>query len=177
MPWGIILEGCDCAWVGYVRPLALREGIPQCHWCFQLIDRDPLPPQGCLSKFTRRCFVSCMLSQVRLSVTPWTVASQAPLSVDFPRWRYWSGLPFPPPGDLPSPENEPTSPGLAGGFFITESWGRLRCLIWSVCSLTYWFIDLKPKLSEWSADLLAVWPWASLPICIPHESIKNNPKY
>ena len=34
---------------------------------------------------------------------PWTVASQAPLSTGFPRQEYWSGLPFPPPGDLPDP--------------------------------------------------------------------------
>ena len=35
--------------------------------------------------------------------TPWTVARQAPLSMEFPRQEYWSGLPFPPPGDLPDP--------------------------------------------------------------------------
>ena len=49
--------------------------------------------------------------------TPWTVARQAPLSMEFPREEYWSGLPFPPPGDLPNPEIEPWSPALAGGFF------------------------------------------------------------
>ena len=38
----------------------------------------------------------------------------------FPRQEYWSGLPFPPPGDLPSPGIEPASPTLAGEFFITE---------------------------------------------------------
>ena len=36
-------------------------------------------------------------------VTPWTVANQAPLSIQFPRQEYWSGLPFPSPGDLPDP--------------------------------------------------------------------------
>ena len=44
------------------------------------------------------------------SVTPWTVAHQAPLSVGFSRREYWSGLPFPPPGDLPNPGTEPRSP-------------------------------------------------------------------
>ena len=44
------------------------------------------------------------------SVTPWTVAPQAPLSVELSRSEYWSGLPFPPPGDLPEPETEPSSP-------------------------------------------------------------------
>ena len=46
-------------------------------------------------------------------VTPWTVVCQAPLSMGFPRQEYWIGLPFPPPGDLPDPEIEPTSPVLA----------------------------------------------------------------
>ena len=47
-------------------------------------------------------------------VTPWTVACQAPLSVGFSRKEYWSGLPCPPPGDLPNPGIEPKSPALAG---------------------------------------------------------------
>ena len=53
-------------------------------------------------------------------MTPWTVACQAPLSLGFSRQEYWSGLPFPPPGDLPYPEIEPVSPALAGRFFTTE---------------------------------------------------------
>ena len=51
---------------------------------------------------------------------PWIVVHQAPLSTGFPRQEYWSGSPFPSPGDLPDPGTEPTSPTLAGGFFITE---------------------------------------------------------
>ena len=43
------------------------------------------------------------LSRVQLFATPWTVASQAPLSMGFPRHEYWSGLPFPSPKDLPDP--------------------------------------------------------------------------
>ena len=56
-------------------------------------------------------------SRVQLFATPWTVASQAPLSMGFPRQEFWSGLPFPPPEDLPDPEVEPAtlvSPALAG---------------------------------------------------------------
>ena len=55
-------------------------------------------------------------------MTPWTVAHQAPLSMGFPRQEYWSGLPFPPPGDLPNLGIKPTSfvsPALAGRFFTT----------------------------------------------------------
>ena len=51
--------------------------------------------------------------------TPWTVASQAPLFMEFSRQEYLSGLPFPSPGDLPSPGIEPTSPVEAGRFFTT----------------------------------------------------------
>ena len=46
---------------------------------------------------------------VQLCVTPWTVAHQAPLSMEFSRQKYWSGLPHPPPGDLPNPGIEPKS--------------------------------------------------------------------
>ena len=55
-------------------------------------------------------------------VTPWTVTHQAPLSKEFSRQEYWSGLLFPTPGNLPNPGIEPTSPvssALAGRFFIT----------------------------------------------------------
>ena len=59
-------------------------------------------------------------SHVQLFVTPWTVAHQA-LSMGFSRQEYWSGLPFPPLGDLPDPGIEPASlksPVLTGGLFL-----------------------------------------------------------
>ena len=46
--------------------------------------------------------------------TPWTVAHQVPLSMVFSKEEYWSGLPFPSPGDVPNPGIEPASPALAG---------------------------------------------------------------
>ena len=52
------------------------------------------------------------LSHVRLFVTSWTVADQAPPSMGFSRQEYWSGLPFPFPGDLPGPGIKPGSPAL-----------------------------------------------------------------
>ena len=58
------------------------------------------------------------------SVAPRTVAHQAPLSMGLSWQEYWSGLPFPPPGDLPDPGNEPASPVLAGRFFTTEPPGK-----------------------------------------------------
>ena len=65
-------------------------------------------------------------SDVQLFVTLWTVAYQAPLSMGFSKQEDWSGLPFPPPGDLPGPGIEtvsPTSTALAGGFFTTSHLG------------------------------------------------------
>ena len=53
------------------------------------------------------------LSHIQLFATPWTVVNQAPLSMEFPRQEYWSGLPFPPPGDLLDPGIESASPELA----------------------------------------------------------------
>ena len=66
--------------------------------------------------------VCALLSHVQLFATPWTVAYQAPLSMEFSRQEYWSGLAFPTPGDLPDPGIEPASlvsPALAGRFFTT----------------------------------------------------------
>ena len=64
------------------------------------------------------------LSHGRLFVTPSTVARQAPLSIGFSRQEYWSGLPCPPPGDLPNLGIKCASlmsPALAGGFFTTST--------------------------------------------------------
>ena len=75
-----------------------------------------------------------LLSRVWLFATPWTSAHQASLSMRFPRQEHWSGLPCPPPGDLPDPRIEPASlvsPALAGGFFTTSAtWKALFRLYW-----------------------------------------------
>ena len=62
-----------------------------------------------------------LLSHVRFFATPWTIARQAPLSMEFSRQEYWSGLPFPSPGDLPSPGIEPESPALQADSLLSES--------------------------------------------------------
>ena len=64
------------------------------------------------------------LSHVRLIATPWTVARQAPLSMEFSRQEYWSGLPFPSLGDLPDPGIEPGSPALQADSLPPESPGK-----------------------------------------------------
>ena len=76
------------------------------------------------------CAHSCVhvLICLRLFATPWIVAHQAPLSMEFSRQEYWSELPFPTLGDLPDPGIKPGSlatPVLAGQFFITEPPGNL----------------------------------------------------
>ena len=59
------------------------------------------------------------------SATPCTVAHQAPLSMGFPRQAYWSGLPFPSPGDLPDPGIKPMSPALQCGLYHGAARGAL----------------------------------------------------
>ena len=77
--------------------------------------------------FCCKSMCACMpshFSHVRLFATLWTVAHQTPLSMGFPRQEYWSGLPFPPPGDLSDPGIKPTSltpPALAVGFFTSRT--------------------------------------------------------
>ena len=65
-----------------------------------------------------------LLSHVQLFAASWTVACQAPPSMEFSRQEYWSGMTFPSPGDLPDPEIKSTSPALAGGFLTTEPHGK-----------------------------------------------------
>ena len=71
------------------------------------------------------CVCVCVCTKsLQLYTTLWTIVRQAPLSMEFSRQEYWSGLPCPPPGGLPNPGMEPTSlmsPALAGGFFTTRS--------------------------------------------------------
>ena len=75
---------------------------------------------GCVHVHAQLCPTLCHL---------WAVANQNSQSIGFSRQEYWSGLPFPPPGDLPYPGIEPKSPAssaLAGGFFTTEPPGKPR---------------------------------------------------
>ena len=71
------------------------------------------------------CMLSCF-SGVRLRVTPWTVARQAPLFMGFSRQEYWSGWLFPSPGDLPNTGIEPRSPTLQAGSLPAEPPGKSK---------------------------------------------------
>ena len=74
------------------------------------------------SRFSLVIYFICALplSRVRLFVAPWTVARQAPLSMEFSRQEYWSGLSFPSPVDLPDPGIEPRSPTLWADYLPCE---------------------------------------------------------
>ena len=93
------------------------------------------------------------LSRVRLFVTPWTVAHQAPPSMEFSRQEYWSGLPFPSPGDLPDPGIEPRSPALQADTLASEPPGK---------HLTRWgniqFLSEK-SACEWVPEEIPKRPW------------------
>ena len=83
------------------------------------------------------CQVASVVSD---SATPWTVARQAPLSMEFSRHEYWSGLPFPPPWDLPDLGIElvsPASPAFAGRFFTISTTWALCSFKNPLCSLSF----------------------------------------
>ena len=65
-----------------------------------------------------------LVSHVQLLATPWTVACKVPLSMEFPRQEYWSGLSSPSPGDLPDPGIEPGSPALEADSLLSEIPGK-----------------------------------------------------
>ena len=93
-----------------------------CHWAEHL---DFLLAKYTEIQLTLKVRWLCVLAQsfshVWLFVTPWTVAHQAPLTMGFFRQEYWSGLPFPPSGDLPNPGIKHVSPGR---FFTNELSGK-----------------------------------------------------
>ena len=73
------------------------------------------------------------LSGIQLFVAPWTIARLVSLSMEFSKQEYWSGLPFPPPGDLPDPGIKPTSPvspALAGRFVTTSTTWEAHVAYW-----------------------------------------------
>ena len=84
------------------------------------------------------CVVCESLSHARLFATPWTAAHQAPLFMRFSRQGYWSGLPFPSPGDLPNPGIKLGSPTLQADSLPTELQGK------PIVTLCLWS-NAKPK--------------------------------
>ena len=83
---------------------------------------------NCIPKYSMLFCCLVAKSHLWLFLTPWTVACKAPLSLEFPRQEYRSGLPFPSPGDLPNPGIESASFSLTGRFFIAEPPGVPKML-------------------------------------------------
>ena len=83
------------------------------------------PRQQERASFNVQMFVLSHFSHVWCSVTPWTMATQAPLSMGFSRQEYWSGLPCLPPGDLPNPGIKPMSPALQVNSLLPSHLGNL----------------------------------------------------
>ena len=82
------------------------------------------------------------LSRVQLFVIPYTVAHQAPLSMEFSRQEYWSGLPFPSPGDLPDPGIEPGSPTFRQTFYRLTHVNILTSeVMFTLCQNSRSFLD------------------------------------
>ena len=99
------------------------------------------PLNGYQSSVVCACLKS-HFSHVQLLAILWTIAPQVPLSMGFSRQEYWSGLPFPSPGDLPDPGIESSSlvsPALAGGFFTTNATWMMRKSKWA------WWSDQPPE--------------------------------
>ena len=112
--------------------------------------------------------------------TSWTVGRPTPLSMGFPRQKYWSELPFPSPGDLPDPGIESESPALAGRFLTTEPPGKPICmniisyclcvelkhasggqpsptmLSFQICRPSYWSFELKYRYTDSEKQMKAV---------------------
>ena len=113
----------------------------------------------CYSPHLSQC--AQLLSRVQLFLTLWTIAYQASLSMGFPRQEYWSGLPFPPPEDLPNPEIKATSPAppaLAGEFSTTLPLGKptSQYVQTNESILTHYY----SLMSALYLDFLSFHPWS-----------------
>ena len=94
------------------------------------------------SCYAHVCMHACILSCARLFVTPWTVVHQAPLPMEFLWQGYWSGLPFPPPRDLPNPGMKPVSCISCIGrriLYHCATWENFQVGVWNL-KLIIWIL-------------------------------------
>ena len=88
-------------------------------------------------------------------MTPWTVALQAPLSMGFSRQKYWSGLPFPSPGDLPNPGIKPETPALQADSLLSEPPEKLmQTWVWIPALQFNSWCNIEWVLYTWRLDFL-----------------------
>ena len=96
---------------------------PHLSLCVKMVHKPP-GVSASLELWLRFCdkWKCWSLSHVWLFATPRNIAHQAPLSMEFSRQEFWSGLPFPSPGDLPNPRIEPRSPAQQADSLLSELW-------------------------------------------------------
>ena len=96
------------------------------------------------------CVCAQSLGRVQHSVTPWTVAHQVPLFMEFSRQECWNGLPFPPPGDLPDPGMEavspPASPAIGRQILLSHLGRTLICPLSSYIVRSGFFLIFSSKV-------------------------------
>ena len=118
-------------------------------------------------------------SHVRLFATLWTVAHQAPPSMGFSRQEYWSGVPFPSPGDLPNPGIEPGSPTLEADALTSEPPGNRyhNCVYLFVhrversqTHLSIW-VHMHALIHTWTVWLLLLIPFGSCKKCCSEHNV------
>ena len=112
------------------------------------------------------------LSCVRFFATPWTVAYQASPSIEFSRQEYWSGLPFPSPGDLPDPGIKPRSPGLQADALPSEPEGKALNAHVNNKRMTCYFM---PLWGEFIVIDASSFPLTSGPLHMHWEEMKASP--
>ena len=127
--------GSQCRGPGFNPCQGTRSYVPQLRVHIPQLKIPACAPQlkpvcvcVCVCVFVCVCVCVCVFTQSCLTLCdPQTVAHQAPLPIEFSRQEFWSGLPFPSPGDLPNPRIKPESlmsPSLAGRFFTTGPPGK-----------------------------------------------------
>ena len=133
------VEFCPPHW-GFALKKVLDEYVEVCP---MFLGNCPVMRSRSASHLTSRCICHCrssisapcphppwvstlsLISHVQLCVTPWIIACKPPLPMAFSRQEYWSGLPCPPPRDLPDPGTEPGSPALQADYLPCEPPGKL----------------------------------------------------
>ena len=132
---GILELGSLSFLQGIFLTQGLNPGLPHCRRMLYQLSHQGSPPTFFVSALYLLCTQS--LSRVWLFATPWTAARQAPLCMGFSRQEYWSGLPCPPPGNLPNPGIESRSLALHVDSLLSEPLGKLKNTVWVAFQLKY----------------------------------------
>ena len=122
-PWNFPGQNTRVGSLSLLQGILPTQGLnPDVPHCRQILYQ--LSHKGSLKDVERKWKKVKSLSRVWLFATPWTVAHQDAQSMEFSRQEYWSGMPFPSPGDLPNPGIEPWSPALQADALLSEPPGK-----------------------------------------------------